>query len=236
MTRRYGSLYCLSLMKLGKLIEEGAALGEDDVNELVGLSKDAAKSGMTSKKEIRDLLDSARTATEQSKAEEPENNVSDEDIAALLKQLEPTNGGDRDDKIEDFSSSTEAKGADAHTPGDSIEPDDSDEIAAILSQLKDEASLEQKYSSDNTTNPNEEQDSPFPSVSRLSLPSVPSTSTTSSADDFSTRLANLKSFHPKTYTGRDKGSINVFVPGIAPTDEDETIHWCGTPKFRPEID
>jgi len=221
------------LIKLGKLIEEGAALDEDDVNELVGLSKDAANSGMASKKEVKELLDSARTATDQSKGEKTEDDVSEEDIAALLKQLEATNADDRDDKVEEFSISTQLQGASA--PGDSTEPDDSDEIAAILSQLKDEASLEQKYSRENTTNPHEEQDSPFPSVSRLSLPSVAAAST-SSADDFSARLANLKSFHPKTYTGKDKGSINVFVPGIAPTDEDETIHWCGIPRFRLEFD
>jgi hypothetical protein len=203
------------------LIEESAALDAADVDELVGLSRDAIKDGKTTKSEVKELLSSARTATEHAKVDNPENNVSEEDIAALLKQLETNNNG-QDEELNHSEDSRHTQRAETNDPEQSKPADDSDEIAAILSQLTDEAHLEQKY--DNTTNTNEE-DSPFPSVSGLSPPSVPESTT----DDFSTRLANLKSFQPKTYTGKDRGSINVFVPGIAPTHEDETIHWCGSP-------
>lgn len=202
-------------------------MDEDDVNELVALSNNATKSGVTSKAEVKELLDTARVATEQPKVDDPGNHVSEEQIAALLQQLEAAHAGDPDDRIGEEEDSAHPQHAGTHTPRDSKEHDDTDEIAAILAQLKDEAHLEHKYSNDNTTNPPDEESSPFPSVSGLSLPTDP---TTPFADDFSTRLANLKSFNPKTYTGKDKGSINVFVPGIAPTDEDETIHWCGIPK------
>lgn len=206
---------------MGRLIEESAALEAADVDELVGLSRDAIKDGKTTKSEVKELLSSARTATEQAKVDKPENNVSEEDIAALLKQLETNNNG-QDEEINHSEDSRHTQAAETNDPEHSKPADDSDEIAAILSQLTDETRLEQKY--DNTTNTNEE-DSPFPSVSGLSPPSVPESTT----DDFSIRLANLKSFQPKTYTGKDRGSINVFVPGIAPTHEDETIHWCGSP-------
>lgn len=191
------------------------------MNELVGLSKDTSRNGMTSKSEVKELLQSARIATEQSMVDEPSNDVSEEEIAALLKQLETNNGG-QDDEIEDTEDSAKPRATISKDPEESKQPDDSDEIAAILSQLKDEASLEQKYDTPNT---NGDEESPFPSVSGLSLPSAP----TSTTDDFSTRLANLKSFQPKTYIGTDRGSINVFVPGVARTqEEDETIHWCGS--------
>jgi hypothetical protein len=203
------------------LIEESAGLDDADVNELVGLSKAAATEGTSSRSEAKELLHSARTATEQSKVEEQSHDVSDEAIAALLKQLEADNGG-QDDGIKDSERSTDPQETKTNDPEESKQADESDDIAAILAQLTDEAHLEQKYETTSTSN---DEDSPFPSVSGLSLPSVP----TSTTDDFSTRLANLKSFQPKTYTGTDRGSINVFIPGIASTEEDETIHWCGRP-------
>jgi hypothetical protein len=142
--------------------------------------------------------------------------VSEEEIAALLQQLES-----EPEKTAElaFNNDKELSTSQDGVNTDKLNNTETHEIAAILAQLTDAAHLEQKFQ-------DSESDSPFPSVSSLSLPSVPKDSE-SADDDLSARLANLKTFQPKTYTGTDRGSINVFVPGIAKTEEDETIHWCG---------
>jgi hypothetical protein len=197
-------------------------LDDSDVNELVGLSTAATKQGISSQSETAKLLKAAQSATEGSKNIEPDtNDVSEDDIAALLKQLgedqanqeipsdNPPPYTERNEQAEETGNETQHK---------STKEDDSDEVAAILSQLTDAARLEQKFKDSDT-------ESTLPSVSTLSLPSVP----TNAEEDFTLRLANLKSFAPQTanYTGREKGTINVFVPGLAKTQDDESMDWCG---------
>jgi hypothetical protein len=174
------------------------------------------KDGRTSKPEIIHLLKDARTATEQSKLTQDVNDVSEEEIASLLQQLES-----EPEKVPEHSFNNDKEPSISHEGGniDKLNADETDEIASILAQLADAAHLEQRFQ-------DPESDSAFPSVSGLSFPSVPKGSE-SADDDLSARLANLKTFQPKTYTGTDRGSINVFVPGIAKAEEDETIHWCG---------
>ena len=194
-------------------------MDEPDVKELIELSRTAVKEGTSSKSEVDDLLKNAETATQESqKSEDDLNDISEDDIAALLKQLRKEQETMASESLDAPEETPELEKTDAPTPKSNI-PDDSAEVAAILSQLTDTAHLEQKF--DET-----DSESPFPSISGLSLPSVPNDSA-SADDDLSTRLAKLKTFPPKTYTGTDRGSINVFVPGISKTDDDETIHWCG---------
>jgi len=202
--------------QLGKLVEESAALNDSDVKELIGLSRTAVKDGMSSKPEADDLLGKAKTATQQPQNPQDTNDISEEEIEALLKQL-----GD-----EPYSAVSDTEGEVSKSleqpdkpPENSSIPDDSAEVAAILSQLTDAAHLEQKFD-DHDSEP------ASPSTSGLSLPSVPKDND-STEDDLSARLANLKAFPPKNYTGKDRGSINVFVPGIAKVDDDDSIHWCG---------
>ena len=188
------------------------------MTELLGLSEDANKDGLSTKAETADLMRSAKIATQSSAhAKSQENDVSEEEIAALLKQLceekgveDPTTSG----KIRD---QPDVSGQDK--AGALAEPDDSAEVAAILSQLTDAARLEQQFEDNNAKD--------VSTISHPSLPSVPTT--TSEEDDFTLRLANLKSFKPETknYTGTDRGSINVFVPGLVSTQDDESEHWCG---------
>lgn len=153
-------------------------------------------------------------------AQEDTNDVSEDDIAALLKQL-----GEDNNNFLEHTSSEEKDTSEAHATADAKVQRDQDDVAEIettLSQLRDAARLEQKF--DSVVDPDTE--SSFPSVPRSIFPSVPKDAH-SGDDELSTRLANLKTFQPKTYTGIDRGSINVFVPGIAKTEEDETTHWCG---------
>lgn len=203
-------------------MEESAALNRPDVEELVGLSNTAVKEGTTSKTEVDDLLKRAKAITQEStKQDEDANDISEDDIAALLDQLGKDNWTSVDDPLatsKEISESKEPAHLDILYQNPSI-PDESAEVAAILSQLTDVARLEQKFDESNS-------ESPFPSVSELSLPSVPKDGNATD-DELSTRLAKLKLFPPKTYTGTDRGSINVFVPGISKTEDDETIHWCG---------
>ena len=198
------------------MVEESAALNDSDVKELIGLSRTAVKEGTSSKPEVHDLLEKAKTATQQPQNPQDTNDISEEEIEALLRQL-----GD-----EPYTATSDAEGevSKSHEQvdkpsEDSAIPDDSAEVAAILSQLTNAAHLEQKF---------DDQDSgpATPSTPGLSLPSVPK-DTDSTEDDLSARLANLKTFPPQNYTGKDRGSINVFVPGIAKVDDDESIHWCG---------
>lgn len=201
-------------------MEESAALSEPDIKELMGLSRTAMREGTTSKSEVNDLLKSAKAATQESqKPEEDSNDISEDDIAALLDQLSKDNGahiGHYSNVPGGLPESQEAADLSAQDPA---APDDSAEVAAILSQVTDAARLEQKFDESDS-------ETPFPSVSGLSLPSLPNDAD-STDEDLSTRLARLKTFPPKTYTGTDRGSINVFVPGISKTEDDETIHWCG---------
>ena len=184
-------------------------MNDPDVKELIGLSRTAVKEGTSSKPEVDNLLKSAKTATQEShKSEDDLNDISEDDIAALLEQLrnEPETASSM--SLDAPKETPELEKADAPTPTSNVH-DDSAEIAAILSQLTDAAHLEQKFDEPDS-------ESPFPSVSGLSLPSGPTDSDTAD-DDLSTRLAKLKTFSPKTYTGTDRGSINVFVPGISKT-------------------
>ena len=160
-------------------------------------------------------MEKAKTATQEPHNPQDTNDISEEEIEALLRQL-----GD-----EPYTPTPDAEGevSKSHEQVDkpsenSAIPDDSAEVAAILSQLTDAAHLEQKF---------DDQDSEpaTPSTPGLSLPSVPKAESTE--DDLSARLANLKTFPPQNYTGKDRGSINVFVPGIAKVDDDDSIHWCG---------
>lgn len=201
------------------MVEESAALNEPDLKEFIELSRTAVNEGTSSKSEVDELLNSAKRATQKSqKSEDDLNDINEDDIAALLEQLHNEQDMVVKSSLDAPEETPESKKAEAPTPKSNV-PDDSAEVAAILSQLTDAAHLEQKF---------DESDSepPFPSVLGLSLPSVPKDSV-SAHDDLSTRLAKLKTFPPKTYTGTDRGSINVFVPGISKTDDDETIHWCG---------
>ena len=170
---------------------------------------------MSSRSETDDLLKEAKVATAESNSEERKSHdVNEDDVAALLKQL----GDDKEEKLINARSESHETTHDSSQKQHRVE-DDSTEVAAILSQLTDEARLEQKFEESDS-------ESPFPSVSKLSLPSAPN-ETDSTEDELSSRLANLRSFPVKNYTGIDRGSINVFVPGIAKMDNDETIHWCG---------
>jgi hypothetical protein len=191
-------------------------LNDPDVKELMGLSRTAVKEGTSSKSEVDDLLKSAKTATQESqRSEDGLNDISEDDIAVLLEQLRNEQETVADKSLDAPEDNPESEKPDAPTSKSNV-PDDSAEVAAILSQLTDASHLEQKFDESDL-------ESPFPSVSGLLLPSVPK----DSDDDLATRLAKLKTFPPKTYTGTDRGSINVFVPGISKTDDDETIHWCG---------
>lgn len=201
------------------MVEESAALNEPDLKEFSELSRTAIIEGTISKSEVDELLNSAKRATQKSqKSEDDLNDISEDDIAALLEQLHNEQDVVSRKSLDAPEETPESKKADAPAPKSNV-PDDSAEVAAILSQLTDAAHLEQKF---------DESDSepPFPSVLGLSLPSVPKDSV-SAQDDLSTRLAKLRTFPPKTYTGTDRGSINVFVPGISKTHDEETIHWCG---------
>lgn len=195
-------------------MEESAALNDQEVTELLGLTRNAVKEGVESKSETKDLLKDARSATDESKRGEDETKeVSEDDIEALLEQI-----GEAKVKTTDTLDETNGKGDEPTSS--TAELDDSEEIAMILSQLTDAARLEQQFKGDN-------RDVDFPSVSGLSLPSVPKDE--SGDDDFNARLANLRSFKPSTwnYTGTDPGTINVFIPGMAKAADDESEHWCG---------
>jgi hypothetical protein len=201
-------------------VEESAALDKDDADEVIGLSTSAVKNGMTSKAETDDLVKSARAATEQSKnVEEDTNDISEDDIAALLKQL----GEDNETFLDHTSPEPKDTAEQQGPPGADQKAKDDAEIETTLSQLRDAARLEQKFDEDDS-----DSESGFPSVPGSLFPSVPK-DTDSADDELSTRLANLKTFHaPKTYTGVDPGSINVFIPGISKTEEeDQTVDWCG---------
>ena len=196
-------------------------MNEPDITELIGLSRTAVKEGTSSMSEVDDLLRTAKTATHESQKSEGDlNDISDDDIAALLEQLHNEQERVANKSLDAPEETPELEKADVPTHKSNV-PDDSAEVAAILSQLTDAAHLEQKFDESDS-------ESPFPSVPRLSLPSVPKDSDTAD-DDLTTRLAKLKTFPPKTYTGTDPGSINVFVPGISKTDDDDTIHWCCMP-------
>jgi hypothetical protein len=208
---------------LGKLIEDSAALDENDVKDLIGLSRTAVNDGTASKAEVDNLLKSAKTATELSKGlHEESGDVTEDEIAALLEQL----GNDKElqlpTKLKSPEVPSESREYTNISPREPKVDDDSSEVAAILSQLGDEARLEQEFE-------DSDHESKFPSLSRLSFPSAPKADDLAE-DDLSTRLANLKTFGPKTYTGTDRGHINVFVPSLSKTD-DETIHWCGKTTF-----
>jgi hypothetical protein len=201
-------------------VEESAALDKDDAEEIVGLSNSAVKNGMTTKAETDELVNTARTAIEQSKnVEDDTNDISEDDIAVLLKQL----GEDNENFLDHTSPEPKDHAEQGLPPRADQKAEDDAEIETTLSQLRDAARLEQKFDDDS------ESESGFPSVPASLFPSVPKDSD-SADDELSARLANLKSFHAqKTYTGVDPGSINVFIPGISKTEEDdEAEHWCGT--------
>jgi hypothetical protein len=207
--------------QFAKLIEESAALNDPDVTELIELSQSSVKRGTASSAEVHDLVKQAKQATGASKTiTEDHQDISEEEIATLLKQLDDESK--REGEIEP-EPDAEKKPSVLTNP---TQPDDSAEIARILSQLTDAARLEQKFEDSDS-------ESQFPSVSRLSLPSVPKDEdeADNTDDDLSARLANLKSFTPNNYTGTDRGSINIFIPSVAKTEEDETIHWCGMPVY-----
>lgn len=203
--------------QLGKLVEESAALNDSDVKELIGLSRAAVKDGRSTKPEVVDLLERAKAVTRQPEENSQEaHDVSEEEIEALLKQLGEEPYIEPADSEGETSKSHQQTKQPAENPAI---PDDSAQVAAILSQLTDAAHLEQKFD-------DRDSESATPSTPGLSLPSVPKDGD-STEDDLSARLANLKAFPPKTYTGKDRGSINVFVPGIAKTDDDDRMNWCG---------
>ena len=198
------------------MIEESAALKESDVNELIELSSSAVKQGTTSKAEVEDLLQEAKQVTREPKNLEQEPaEISEDEVNALLRQLR-----NRSENIEEKESNMLKEFL---VPSEVREPaqvaDDSVEIEAILSQLTDAVHLEKSTEESDS-------ESELPSVSGFSLPSVPN-EIRSTDDDLKARIASLKSSFPKNYTGRDLGSINVFVPGLSSAEEDDVIHWCG---------
>lgn len=202
------------------MIEESAALNEPDVKELVGLSTTTLQNAMLSKPEADGLLERARLATQESKILDNADEISEDDIAALLKQL--CDGNENLEALDGHSG--------PQNPGDGkdvdqkfTEPEDSAEVAAILSQLTDAVHLEKNIEDSDT-------ESLYQSASKLSLPSVPKDAD-DTVDELSNRLAKLKAFPSTNYTGTDRGSINVFIPGLSKTEPDETIHWCGKLHF-----
>jgi hypothetical protein len=207
------------LYKLGRLIEETAALNEPDVKELVRLSTNILQDSISSKPEADDLLKRARLATQESnKNGDNVDEISEDDIAALLKQL-----GDEHENLQTLEDHSEPQKAASKDAVQKFTDDDSAEVAALLSQLTDAAHLEQKFEDSGP-------ESPYPSISKTFLPSVPKDAD-DTVDELSNRLAKLKTSPPKNYTGTDRGSINVFVPGLSKLDDDETIHWCGEFAF-----
>jgi hypothetical protein len=203
------------------LIEESSGLNESDAKELVRLSTTTLRDGIPSKPEVDDLLARAKLATQESNnVEDSVNEISDDDIAALLKQL--CGGHENLETLEGHSGSQETAAVKDADPK-FTDPDDSAEVAALLSQLTDAAHLEQKFE-DSDPEP------PCPPDSELSLPSVPKDSD-DAVDELSNRLAKLKTSPPKNYTGTDRGSINVFVPGLKKPEDDETTNWCGEVTF-----
>lgn len=211
------SLFLSSILieQLGKLIEESATLDESDVPELLGLSNAAVKDGAAAKHEAENLLKEGKSVTEQLKAGETnQNDVSEEEVAALLKRLEDSTGKTPFGLSETPQDRSQSQGIEK--PAEEC-PDEAADVAAILAQLTDEAKVDQDFEES-------ESESGLPC-----LPSVPKDTGSIGEDELSTRLANLKSGGPKNYTGTDRGSINVFVPSVAKTDDDETEHWCGSP-------
>ena len=205
------------------LVEESAALTDSDVKELIGLSKSAVQDGATSKSEINDLLKTARAATQEScMIQQETTDISEAEIAALLDQLNKESATPEGTPLNAEEEHPESETGHVCTEK-STDPDDSAQVAAILSQLIDTSRLEDKFGET-------EPESPSPSVSIPHFPSVPKDSD-SVDDDLFSRLAKLKTISPKTYTGTDRGSINVFIPGISTIDNDDTIHWCGASRI-----
>ena len=198
--------------ELGKLVEESAALNDEDVKELIGLSSDAVKKGKTSLPEAQKLLREVETAKRESHSGHDE--VSEDEIAALLKQLGDNN--DEDNIPSQDPSKTSNDDIEKQDPPDKKGPgnDDSEEIAAVLSQLADEAHLESKFEESSSS-------SPFPSVSKLPLPSL---SSDTADDDFLSRISNLKNLSAST--GKS-GVINTFIPSLAKPEDEDMENWCG---------
>ena len=201
-------------------------MNDEDVKELIGLSSDAVKKGNTSLPEARKLLHEVENAKRETKSGDGEE-VSEDEIAALLKQL----GEGEDDNDESNVTVQETPGDKSNDGEEKLErseeglpgKDDSDEIAAVLAQLTDEARLESKFEDSSS-------ESPFPSVSKLPLPSLPSLSTDTAEDDLLSRISNLKNLSTASSKKTSKpGVINTIIPSLAKRDEDDDMeNWCGT--------